>query len=78
MKRIRYLLVLAAVLAGSAMVHAQGCSLCRDTTAGSAPRVRQGLRRAILVLGVPAGAIFLGILVVARKIKPREGLDAAE
>jgi len=77
-KQIRYLLVLAALLAVSALSHAQGCSLCRDTTAGSAPRVRQGLRRAILVLGVPAGAVFLGILVVARNIKPRDALDATE
>jgi hypothetical protein len=53
-------------------IHAQGCSLCRDTTAGSAPHARQSLRRAILILGIPAGGIFLGILVVARKIKPRE------
>src|SRR5271170_5642089 len=77
-KRIRYLLVLAALLPVSVSSHAQGCSLCRDTTAGSAPRVREGLRRAILVLGLPAGAVFLGILVVARNIKPREGLDAGE
>lgn len=72
MKRIRYLLVLAALLAVSVSSHAQGCSLCRDTTAGSAPRVRQGLRRAILVLGLPAGVIFLGILVVARNVKTRD------
>ena len=52
--------------------HAQGCSLCKDTTAGSAPRVRQSLRRAILILGLPAGGIFIGILVLARRIKPRE------
>jgi hypothetical protein len=52
--------------------HAQGCSLCKDSTAGSAPMVRQSLRRAILILGLPAGGIFLGILVLARKIKPRE------
>ena len=52
--------------------HAQGCSLCKDSTAGSAPRVRQSLRRAILILGLPAGGIFIGILVLARKIKPRE------
>ena len=72
MKRLRILLVLSIALAFPALSHAQGCSLCRDTTAGSAPRVRQGLRRAILVLGLPAGAVFLGILAVAKKIKPRE------
>ncbi|MBB6146640.1 hypothetical protein HNQ77_004619 [Silvibacterium bohemicum] len=52
--------------------NAQGCSLCKDATAGSAPRAREGLRRAILVLGIPAGAIFLAILVIARQSRPRE------
>jgi hypothetical protein len=61
-------LVLAAPLAAVG----QGCSLCRDATAGSAPRARQGLRRAILVLGIPGGAIFVGALVIARHAKPRE------
>jgi hypothetical protein len=50
----------------------QGCSLCRDTTAGSAPRARQGLRRAIFILGIPAGAIFLGTLLIARRMQPRD------
>lgn len=49
--------------------HAQGCSACRDTTAGSAPQARAGLRRGILILGLPAGAVFLGIILVARKIE---------
>jgi len=56
--------------------YAQGCSLCKDATAGSAPRQRQALRRAILIMGVPASGIFLGILVLARRIKPREEPDA--
>jgi hypothetical protein len=64
--------LLAFALALPLSSHAQGCSLCKDTTAGSAPRAQQSLRRAILIMGIPAGAIFLGILVVARKIKPRE------
>ncbi|HEX3471587.1 MAG TPA: hypothetical protein VHT28_10415 [Silvibacterium sp.] len=70
-----HLLILTLALALPPLSHAQGCSLCRDTTAGSAPRVRQALRRAILILGLPAGAVFLGILLVARKTKPREDLD---
>jgi hypothetical protein len=64
--------LLLVALTISATGHAQGCSICRDTTAGSAPHMRQGIRRAILVLGVPAGAIFLGILLIARRTKPRE------
>jgi hypothetical protein len=30
------------------------------------------LRRGILVLGFPAGGVFVGILVMARRMKPRE------
>jgi hypothetical protein len=67
---------LAAGLAGlfflPILSSAQGCSLCRDATAGSAPKAREGLRRGILVLGIPAGAVFLGILGVAWKVKPRD------
>ncbi|MBV8113504.1 MAG: hypothetical protein JO300_02105 [Silvibacterium sp.] len=72
MKRFRLVIAFASLLTLAPPIHAQGCSLCRDTTAGSAPRVRQSLRRAILVLGVPAGGIFLGILLVAKNIRPRE------
>jgi hypothetical protein len=45
----------------------QGCNMCRDTTAGSAPEIRAGLRKAIPVLAVPAIALFVGFFVVARR-----------
>ncbi|MBW4025769.1 hypothetical protein [Acidipila rosea] len=64
------LLLLLALAASPLAAHAQGCSLCRDTTAGSSPRAQQGLRRAIPVLGVPAAGIFISALVIARRIKP--------
>jgi hypothetical protein len=60
------LLLLALGLFAGTAAHAQSCSLCRDATAGSAPHARESLRRGILVLGLPAGAIFLGILFAAR------------
>ncbi len=41
--------------------------MCRDTTAGSAPEIRTGLRKAIPVLAVPAIALFVGFFVVARR-----------
>ncbi len=66
------MLALATLLCLPVLTHAQGCSLCRDTTAGSAPKTREGLRRGILVLGLPAGALFVGILAVAWKMKPHE------
>ncbi|MGC2161924.1 MAG: hypothetical protein WA634_08455 [Silvibacterium sp.] len=71
MKRFWMMAALAAMLWLPAMSHAQGCSLCRDSTAGSSAKTREGLRRGILVLGIPAGAVFVGILVLAWKIKPR-------
>jgi hypothetical protein len=58
------------VLAAPTMAAAQGCSLCRDTTAGSSPQARKALRIAIPLLGVPAVGIFAGTLLLARKVKP--------
>ncbi len=56
--------------------HAQGCSMCRDTTAGSAPQARAGLRRAIPFLGIPAVTLFCGILVVGFRTKTRQRDDS--
>lgn len=59
---------LATLLFACALtVHAQGCSMCRDTTAGSAPQIRAGLRRAIPVLAIPAIALFIGFFALARR-----------
>ncbi len=65
------LLALASPLRGSA----QGCSMCRDTAAGSTPQMRQALRRAILLMGIPAMGIFVGVLLVARRTEPAKGSD---
>jgi hypothetical protein len=64
---LRRIFLMAVLLSPALAAHAQGCSMCRDTTAGSAPQIRAGLRRAIPVLAVPAIAIFLGFFVVARR-----------
>jgi hypothetical protein len=71
-RQLSFGFLLLSFLGATAPARAQGCSLCKDATAGSAPRAREGMRRAILVLGIPAGAVFLGILVIARCIQPRE------
>lgn len=57
----------ALLLSSMPAAHAQGCSMCRDTTAGSAPQIRAGLRRAIPVLAIPAIALFVGFFAVARR-----------
>ena len=42
--------------------------MCRDTTAGSAPEIRAGLRKAIPVLAIPAIGLFVAFFVVAHRI----------
>ncbi|HTW45830.1 MAG TPA: hypothetical protein VMD58_09815 [Acidobacteriaceae bacterium] len=72
---VRRLLAVAALGAAlwlPAPCRAQGCSLCRDTTAGAPAKEREGMRRGILVLGIPAGGVFVGILAVAWKMKPKD------
>src|ERR1700727_314385 len=62
-----FCLSILLLLASASAAHAQGCSMCRDTTAGSAPQIRAGLRRDIPVLAIPAIALFIGFFVVARR-----------
>jgi hypothetical protein len=64
---LRICLMAMVLLSPALVTRAQGCSMCRDTTAGSAPQVRAGLRRAIPVLAIPAIALFIGFLVVAHR-----------
>lgn len=59
--------ILPMLLLSALAAHAQGCSMCRDTTAGSAPQIRAGLRRAIPVLAIPAIALFVGFLALAKR-----------
>ena len=65
MKKFFLGMMLAGAMLFPSLSSAQGCSMCRDTAAGSAPRMRQSLRRAIPILGIPAGVLFLTMLTVA-------------
>lgn len=69
-KKLWLTAVLAPLLGMSATSFA--CPACRDITAGSAPQMQSGIRKGILVLGIPAGAVFLGILALAWRMKPKE------
>lgn len=62
---LRFLLVLVLALLPAAAAWGQGCTACRDNTAGSAPEMRQALRKAIPILGIPACVLFAGILILA-------------
>jgi hypothetical protein len=65
--RLLRICILPMLLLSALAAHAQGCSMCRDTTAGSAPQIRAGLRRAIPVLAIPAIALFVGFLALAKR-----------
>jgi len=62
--------IFVLLLAASSAASAQGCSLCRDTTAGSTPQARKALRIAIPLLAIPAIGIFAGTIILVRKVKP--------
>lgn len=68
---LRKVLALAVLLTASCMAFGQGCSLCRDATAGSAPQFRRSLRIAIPILAVPAIGMFSGILYAAMSRRTR-------
>jgi hypothetical protein len=60
------------------MAHAQGCSMCRDTTAGSSPKIRAALRRAIPVLAIPAIGLFIAFFVIARRIDEQNRITESD
>jgi hypothetical protein len=65
------------LLSATIAAHAQGCSMCRDTTAGSAPQIRAVLRRAIPILAVPALGLFIAFFVVARRFDAWHRIEAS-
>ena len=65
--RLLRLCVLILLLSAAVAARAQGCSMCRDSTAGASPQIRAGLRRAIPILAVPALGLFIAFFVVARR-----------
>lgn len=68
---VRKLLAIAVLLTASSMAFGQGCSLCRDATAGSAPQFRRSLRIAIPILAVPALGMFSAILYASMSRRTR-------
>ena len=70
------LLCLLLVFLTPLAVSAQ-CSMCRDSTAGSAPAMRAGLRVAIPVLGIPALLLFAAFLVIAWRSDKKSDLASA-
>ena len=63
--------VLALAFAVAPMGRAQGCSQCRDNVSQSSPKTQAAYRRAILLMGGVATALFLGTIVLALHSRTR-------
>lgn len=62
--------VLAGVLLfGGTSLYGQGCSQCRDNVQQTPPRVRAAYRQAITLMVGTALVLFVGVLVVARRVR---------
>ena len=66
---MRRLILLAALLAVAPAAHSQGCSQCRDNAAATPPKTQAAYRRAIILLVVTAGTLFIGTLVMLKRTR---------
>lgn len=62
------LLTLLLLLTPS-IAHPQGCTQCRDNTAATPPATQRAYRRAITLLALSAGGIFVGTVVLLRRTR---------
>jgi hypothetical protein len=62
-----YLFALLAIV--TPLSQAQGCAQCQDNTAATPPRVQASYRHAIILMTIPAAALFLGTLIVFKRYR---------
>jgi hypothetical protein len=60
-------LLFAMVLTITPPIHAQGCTQCLDNTAATPPATQRAYRRAIILLTLTAGGLFVATLVVFKR-----------
>ena len=60
-------LLFAMVLAITPRINAQGCTQCLDNTAATPPATQRAYRRAIILLTLTAGGLFVATLVVFKR-----------
>ena len=63
---LRASLLLTLILTCSAS-RAQGCAQCQDSTASTPARTQAAYRRAIILMTVSAGSIFIGGVFLLRR-----------
>ena len=59
--------VIAAVLSIAPSLHAQGCTQCLDNTAATPPATQRAYRRAIILLTLTAGGLFVTTLYLFKR-----------
>jgi hypothetical protein len=60
-------LLIAAVLTIAPPAHTQGCTQCLDNTAATPPKTQAAYRRAIVLLTLTAGGLFVTTLVLFKR-----------
>ena len=66
---VLHLVILFALTLTAAFVRAQGCAQCQDNTAATPPRVQASYRHAIVLMTIPAAALFLGTLILFKRYR---------
>ena len=56
-----------APLAHAPSAHAQGCAQCLDNTAAAPPKTQAAYRRAIILLTLTAGGLFVTTLALFKR-----------
>jgi len=59
--------LIVAVLSIAPSLHAQGCTQCLDNTAATPPATQQAYRRAIILLTLTAGGLFVTTLYLFKR-----------
>lgn len=72
---LRFGAVVAAVLAATPRVLAQGCAMCYADAAAQSPRARHQLDLAILALLVPSVMMFAGVLIAAFRRREQDTVN---
>jgi hypothetical protein len=66
LRAITLSLSLAAALVAPLPARAQGCAQCRDNAAATPPATQRAYRRAIILLTITAGGIFLAAVTALK------------
>ena len=65
--RLAFLCLTAFLLLSPAPAHSQGCTQCLDNTAATPPKTQAAYRRAIVLLTITGGGLFLGTLILFKR-----------